>query len=91
MFDLKRRLALLAIPGAALAILGGAVVAHASTGTQPVNAATNVSEPAETPGAAETPEAAGVETPELAGAADAAGGHDDGSGQNVDHQFDGQE
>lgn len=91
MFDLKRRVALLALPGAAVAMIGGAAVAHASTGTQPVNAATNVTQPAETPGAAETPEAAGVETPELGGAADAAGGHDDGAGQNVDHQFNGQE
>ncbi len=42
--------------------------------------------------AAEAPEAAGKEAPEAAGAeADGPGGHADADGQNVDHQFDGEE
>ena len=89
MFDVKRRLTLLAIPGVALAMIGGGVVAHASTGGAPVNPTVTTTQPAERPSAAETPEAVGA--PEVAGAADAAGGHDDGAGQNVDHQFNGQE
>jgi hypothetical protein len=41
---------------------------------------------------AEAPEAAGKEAPEAAGAeADGPGGHADPDGQNVDHQFDGEE
>ena len=89
MFDLKRKLAFLAVPGAALALVGGVAVAHASTAPPPSNpvqspavVAAEVPDPAESPGA--------VEAPDVAGAADAAGGHDD-TGVNADHQFDGQE
>ena len=64
MFEVKRRLALLAIPGAAVAMIGGAVVAHASTGNVPITP-NSTSQPAETPSATETPEAAGTETPEV--------------------------
>ena len=47
----------------------------------------------QTPGAAEPAEANGaVEAPEAKGAeADGTGGHADAEGQNVDHQFDGEE
>jgi hypothetical protein len=45
-----------------------------------------------TPDVAGTSEAAGQETPEAAGSeADGPGGHADAEGQNVDHQFDGEE
>ncbi len=47
----------------------------------------------EAAGAAEAPDAAGAaEAPEAAGTeADGPGGHADAEGQNVDHQFDGEE
>ncbi len=89
MFDWKRKTAFLAIPAAAVAMLGTVAVAHASTTPMPANPIT-ASQAAEAPSASEAPEAADL--PGITEAADLGGGHtDNAADQNADHQFDGNE
>ncbi|HEV2035609.1 MAG TPA: hypothetical protein VGU71_15690 [Candidatus Dormibacteraeota bacterium] len=87
--NLRRKLAIVAVP-AVLALSGGAIAVHAASTPNPTsqNAAPKTAEPAETPGAetpgtAETPEA-----PEAPGTLDV--GHADPAG-DVQHEATGNE
>ena len=95
--NMRQKLAVLAtgIGGLAIGSLGltGAFAATAAPTPAPVATAapTPVTSAASAPEAAgtEAPDAAGTEAPDAAG--EPAGGHADPAGQNVDHQFEGQE
>ena len=92
MFSWKRRLAFLAVPGAAALMLGGVVVAHAQDSSQnggvTPNTSSQTAEPAETPDAVGAVEATG---PEVGG--NEVAGTDSGPDNNSqnDGEFDGQQ